>query len=170
MTVVRRASGCREGCGRLLGGFGVVPPGHRSLFRGGVGPAEPAGHCQGDGLRSACPGRERGAQRINVVLAEPVAEELLVGDAVELRLAPCDGLSAYAFGGAGAKWSGCAGGVARPMAVRGWQLRLPRQCQVFWYLRGWLLGWLPSWLTYLVPLLGMADQLAWLDRSVASPR
>jgi hypothetical protein len=49
---------------------GVVPLRHRSLFRRGIGLPEPARHFPGDGLRSAWPGRELAAQRIDVCMNE----------------------------------------------------------------------------------------------------
>jgi hypothetical protein len=87
MAAVQRASRCRARRGQLLAEFGVVALRSRFLFRRGIGLPESARHFPGDGLRGAWPGREPGAQRIDILVTEPVAEELLVGNAVELH--PC---------------------------------------------------------------------------------
>jgi hypothetical protein len=86
MTLSSEAEDAEPGVAPLLAELGVVPLRRSALFRRAIGP-EPATYFPGDSLRSAWPGHEFTAQRIDVLLAEPVAKELLIGNAVELD--PC---------------------------------------------------------------------------------
>jgi len=76
---------------------------------------EPATRYFGDdGLWGSWPDREFAAQRRDVLLAEPVAEELLVGNAVELHPGICEVLC----GQAGIEAAGAADQLGRAVAVQ----------------------------------------------------
>ena len=69
---------------------------------------------ESDGLWGAWPDSELGSQRSDVFLAEPVAEELLVGNVVELL--PC--ISEVLCGQAGIEAAGEADQLRRAVAVQ----------------------------------------------------
>ena len=71
-------------------------------------------HFGGGGRWGARPGRESAAQRSDVLLAEPVAEELLVGNAVELHAC----ISEVSCGQAGIEAAGEANQLRRAVAVQ----------------------------------------------------
>lgn len=101
--------------GVLLAKLRILPRRPGSVFGGGTRMRELArSGFPADGLWSARPGRELGAQRGDILLAEPVAGELLVADAVELAA----GFGVIVCGQAGIEAAGEADQLRRAVAVQ----------------------------------------------------
>jgi len=99
----------------LLAKLRILPRGRGSVFRRGGGTRELAcSFFAADGLWSARPGCELGAQRSDIVVAEPVAGELLVGNAVELLA----GIGEVFCGQAGIEAMGEANQLRRAIAIQ----------------------------------------------------
>lgn len=85
-SATERADGASSDIfGVLLASLGIFPHRHGPVFGRGAEMRKPAGsQLMTDGLWCARPDSERGAQGSDILLAEPVAGELLIGHAVEL--------------------------------------------------------------------------------------